>query len=260
MASVYADPKLRSKRSYIAASTFSGVLYGYSTTLNPRTFVTTGALTVNGSNTALKCPQGRILREAGNRLYPDAHPGISTMMVQVYDPNSGIRGYIDPNSPTFAVYNSDKPVEIVDGGDNNNTTPHKGSPVFTTGDVIALGQVRSNGVNALTSITTNGAQTGLNIDPTLGQTVTLTCSPPSGVASITISPTSAPPGATLRFIITATTVQTTTITFGGTTPAFRETGTLAVTAGAGPVTQYYTITFISDGTHWYEVGRTAAQT
>lgn len=265
MASVYADPKLRSKRNYIAASTFSGVLYGYSTTLNTQTFNTTGALTVlptsatfSGANN--KCVQGRILRETGAKLYPDANPGVSTLMVEVYDPNSGIRAYIDPNSPAFAVYNSDKPVEMTDGFEVGTSTAHKGQPVFTTGDVIAGGQIRSYGVTTLTSITTNGAQTAQTIDPTLGQTFTLTASPPSGAASITLSATSAPAGAIIRVIVTATTVQNTTITFGGTTPSFRDTGTLVVTAAVGPATQYYTITFISDGTHWYEAGRTTAQT
>jgi hypothetical protein len=61
------------------------------------------------------------------------------MMVKVYDANSGLSGFIDPNAPQFAVFNSDKPIEIVDGGDNNTTTPHKGSPVFTTGDIITSG-------------------------------------------------------------------------------------------------------------------------
>jgi hypothetical protein len=243
MASVYADPKLRSKRSYIAASTFSGVLYGYSTTLNPNTFVTTGALTVNGSNTALKCPQGRILREAGNRLYPDAHPGISTMMVQVYDPNSGIRGYIDPNSPTFAVYNSDKPVEIVDGGDNNNTTPHKGSPVFTSGDVIAGGDVKLGGqihIAGGTSTAAFSATTGASVfTPGSGTFYKLVTTGP-----VALTCTAIPPSGTVIVLLL--------------------TGNNAVTPGAGfynttattaPSSGTTVLTLISDGTALFEISR-----
>lgn len=139
MASVYADPKLRNKRSYIAAEAFDGSFFDYVVTKNINTNVTTGTLVAVPGANASNCPQGRILREVGKRLYPDAHPGITTMMVKVYDANSGLSGYIDPNAPVFAVFNSDKPVEIVDGGDNNGATPHKGQPVFTTGDIITSG-------------------------------------------------------------------------------------------------------------------------
>lgn len=140
MASVYADPRLRNKRHYIAAAAFDSYIYSYATSMSPSTFVTTGSLGSVKGATATNCPQGHILRENGKRLYPDAHPGISTMMVGVYDANSGLSGYIDPNAPQFAVFNSDKPVEMVDGGDNNNVAvPHKGQPVYTRGDVIAEG-------------------------------------------------------------------------------------------------------------------------
>lgn len=152
MASVYADPKLRSKRTYIATSSFNGVLYSYATTMSPTTFETTGALTANASATAANCPRGHLLRETGARLYPAANPGISTLMVGVYDADSGLRGYIDPNAPIFAVFNSDKPVEMVDGGDNNGATVHKGAPVFTTGDVILEGNLTIGGTINTTSV------------------------------------------------------------------------------------------------------------
>ncbi len=139
MASVYADPRLRNKRSYIAVGAFDGSFKEYVVTKNLSTNVTTGSLVAVAGATASNCPQGRILREVGKRLYPDAHPGITTMMVRVYDANSGLSGFIDPNAPLFAVFNSDKPVEIVDGGDDNGATPHKGQPVFTTGDIITSG-------------------------------------------------------------------------------------------------------------------------
>jgi len=53
------------------------------------------------------CPAGRILRETGKKLYPDANPGVPTLMVGVYDDITLLRGYIDPNAAAFAVYSTD---------------------------------------------------------------------------------------------------------------------------------------------------------
>jgi hypothetical protein len=157
MASVYADPKLRSKRTYIATSSFNNQLYAYTTTMTPPTYVTTGSLGAVTGATAAACPRGHFLRETGARLYPAANPGISTLMVGVYDANSGLKGYIDPNAPIFAVFNSDKPVEMVDGGDNNTATVHKGQPVYTTGDVISS----AGDVKALAGYVAGAAPTGI---------------------------------------------------------------------------------------------------
>jgi hypothetical protein len=151
MASVYADPKLRSKRTYVAVSSFNNELYSYTTSMSPTTFVTTGSLGATTGATAANSPRGHFLRETGARLYPGANPGISTLMVGVYDADSGLRGYIDPNAPIFAVFNSDKPVEMVDGGDNNTDTAHKGAPVYTSGDVIAGGNISIGGTIKTTS-------------------------------------------------------------------------------------------------------------
>ncbi len=189
MASIYADPKLRSKRSYIAASSFNTVLYTYTTSLDPTTLVRTGSLGATTGATAGNCSQGRILRENGSRLYPDANPGISTLMVGVYDANSGLKGYIDPNAPQFAVFNSDKPVEMVDGGDNNTAVAHKGQPVYTTGGVISTsptngigygtgaGGAITQGTNKSTGVTLNavsGAITMHNASLASGASVNFT--------------------------------------------------------------------------------------
>jgi hypothetical protein len=257
MASVYADPKLRSKRTYIATSSFNNQLYTYTTTMTPPTYVTTGSLGAVTGATAAACPRGHLLRETGARLYPEANPGISTLRVGVYDADSGLRGYIDPNAPIFAVFNSDKPVEMVDGGDNNTATPHKGQPVYTTGDVIAegevvaVGQVRSSGVTNLTSITTNGAQAAQSLNPLLGQVFTIASTPPSGVASITLNAASVPAGARITLVITHTGSNATTFTFG----------TNMVSAGtfAPNSTGVWVISFVSDSVNFVETGRTTVQ-
>lgn len=253
------------RRTYMSIRAFNGSFFSYTVTkAGPPAFTVTGTLAaVTGANST-NCPAGRTLRENGKKLFPSANPGVSTYMVGVYDANSGLSGFIDPNDSVFTVYNTDKPVFLDDGvSATNNTTVDKapgvyavGDIVTTAGNVIAGGQIRSSTVTALTSITANGAASGQNINSSLGQVFTLTASPPSGVANITLTLTNPTAGARVTLVVSATTVQNTTITFAGTT----KTGTLVVTAAAGPATQYYSISFVSDGTTFYETGRTAAQT
>jgi len=228
--------------------------------------VLTGTLSAVVGATAANCPANRILRENGRRLYKDANPGISTLLVGVYDAVSGLSGLIDPNSARFAVYNGDKSVFQDNGVDPNGGLVDQGPPIYTRGSVTALGgftgPVRNATSTALTTVTTSGGQTAQSLDLSLGNVFTFTTSA-SGAASITLTPsnlttaTTSSVGQTITLIINATTVQNTTITFG---TGFVKTGTLVVTAGAGPVTQYYVVTFTSDGTRVYEQSRTAALT
>ena len=255
------------RTQYITTSAFNNDFYRYTTSQNPTTFVVTGTLSAVTNATAANCPANRILRENGRRLYKDANPGVSTLLVGVYDVVSGLSGLIDPNSPRFALYNGNKSVYQDNGVDPNGALTDQGPPIFTRGTITALGgftgPVRNATSTALTTVTTNGAQTAQNLDLSLGNVFTFTLSPPSGTATITLNAsnlttsTTSAVGQTIVLTITATTAFATTITFG---TNFVKTGTLAVTAGAGPVTQYYTVTFVSDGTRVYEVSRTAALT
>lgn len=126
-----------SRRSYITTSAFNNNFYKYTTSTNPNTFVITGALSAVTNVTAANCPANRILRENGKHLYPSAHPGITTYMVGVYDANSCLSGYIDPNAPMFAVYNTDKPLYIADGVDPATSLTDQGPPIYTRGSVTA---------------------------------------------------------------------------------------------------------------------------
>jgi hypothetical protein len=262
------------RRAYITTTAFNNDFYTYTTTLNPTTFVTTGALVANVPGaTSTTCPANRILRENGKRLYPEgANPGVSTLMVGVYDTITGFKGYIDPNAPPFAVYNTDKSYQTPNGINPNGGLTDQGPPIFTRGpsrlfggvDVsgglnVTTGMLRDSSTTALTSITANGAAAAQTIDPNLGEIYTFTASPPSGAASITLNGANitGTTGARVTILITATTVQNTTITFG---TGFFKTATLVVTAAGGPANQYYTISFISNGTNLYELSRTAAQT
>ena len=133
-----ADYKQTSRRSYIATAAFNSAFYKYTTTRSSTTFVVSGALSAVPGATAANCSAGRILRENGRRLYPSANPGILTYMVGVYDANSCLSGFIDPNASLFAVYNGDKPNYIADGVDPvTGLTADQGPPVYTRGSVTA---------------------------------------------------------------------------------------------------------------------------
>ena len=144
----------QARREYITTSAFNTDFYTYTTSMNPPTYEMRGTLAANvtGAN-ATNCPANRILRENGKKLYPDANPQISTYMVGVYDASSGLSGYIDPNSPKFAVYNSDKPVYLSDGVNPNGGLTDQGQPVYTRGTITA-GSISSLGTfTAVTAVT-----------------------------------------------------------------------------------------------------------
>ena len=273
------------RRSYITTAAFHADIFAYTTSFNPATFTTTGTLTslsTLGTATAANCPANRVLRETGKKLYPSGMvnandttygsptPGVRTYMVGVYDPNTFLTGFIDPNAKIFAIYNSDKPDYVARGLNPNGgfTELDTGAPVYTLGSVTAgttvtagtgvvatAGQVRAATITPLTSIIANGAQTAQNLDATLGSIFTITVSPPSGVASITLDvPTAAVvAGARIELLITATTAFNTTITFG---TNIVSNSTYIVTSAA---TSFFAISFVCNGTQFFEVSRTATQ-
>ena len=282
------------RRSYITTAAFHQDIFAYTTSYNAATFTTTGTLTplsTVGTATAANCPANRVLRENGKKLFPPGllvsnnttyaapNPGVTTYMVGVYDPITFLSGFIDPNSKLFAIYNTDKPDYVPRGiNPNGNTEVDEGAPVYTlgsvkagttvtagtsitagTGVVATTGQIRAATITALTPITTNGAQTAQTLDTSLGSIFTITVSPPSGVASIQLNVSAAAaliPGSRIELLITATTIQNTTFTFG---TNIVSNSTYVVTAAAGPATSYYAISFVCDGTQFFEISRTATQ-
>jgi len=140
MATVFRDPKKRSKIQYITTSTYENDLFIYTTSRNPATFEVTGVLAHHPQATSGNCAVGRVLRETGRTLYPGgAYPGVSTFMVAVYDAQSGLNGFIDPNSSNFAYYNVDKPIEVADGVDPNTGAKDKGMSIYTGGNITVWG-------------------------------------------------------------------------------------------------------------------------
>jgi hypothetical protein len=83
-------------------------------------YVMQGTLTAVTGGTAANCPKGRVLRENGRKLYPSANPGITTYLVGVFDDKTFLNGFIDPNSPVFVPFNTDKPVYLDNGVNGGN--------------------------------------------------------------------------------------------------------------------------------------------
>jgi hypothetical protein len=151
-------------RSYLTTSSFNTSFYNYTTDIDYTTGITNGGLSTLSSATLLNCPKGRILRETGRKLYPGVNPGISSLMVSVYDENTMYNGFIDPNSPLYTVFNTDKASFIP----NNN---YLGSPVYTKGSVEALNGVATNLLSLPASTLVYTSQT--TMPPVMG-TVRLT--------------------------------------------------------------------------------------
>jgi hypothetical protein len=127
------------RRSYMATRSFEDDFYSYTTSINPTTFARVGTLAPVTAD-ATKCPQGRILRENGRKLYPGAYPGVTEYMVGVYDAQTGLSGFINPNSAVFLVLNGDKPEYLPQGSETDDGTftgLNHGQPVFTHGSINA---------------------------------------------------------------------------------------------------------------------------
>ena len=137
------------RMTYIAMRGYYYDFFSYVVTT--RNFVTTGGLkTVTGATTA-NCLKGAFLRETGRRIYPGVNPGVTTMMVSVFDNSTGLTGFIDPNSEGFTPQNADRAYYIDNAGENPNSSINvslisdQGPPVYTHGDVLADGELYIGG-------------------------------------------------------------------------------------------------------------------
>lgn len=249
------------RRAYITTAAFNNDFYTYTTSMNPTTFVITGTLAANVSGaTASTCPANRILRENGKRLYPDANPNVNTLMVGVYDSITGFKGYIDPNAPIFAVYNTDKSYQTPNGINPNGGLTDQGPPLYTRGSVTAGTTITAGTTLTATSLVVQNAQT-ITQSTTTAQTAD--CSTGSyfkvviGTSdNFTINATNVTDGQIVVFAINSTaTANTPTITLGTNIRPNSATATFLVTTGAAG-----TMTFIALGTTLVELSRVAAVT
>lgn len=213
-----------SKRSYITASPFNGVIYSYTTQVNAANgYTVEGRLTPittlpsGAAVTATNCPAGRILRELGRKLYPGANPGLAVgdtyggavvgttvtnhMWVGVFDSVTGLRGFIDPNASTFAVYSTDRNPAFVDAAETAGGTPTRlGQPVYTSGGITMANGV-FNQYRPVTTLANTDNQT-LTVTQTLGGIVTM-AAPPANPTNLYL-PSTASMIAALGSIVGAT--------------------------------------------------------
>lgn len=253
------------RRAYITTSAFNNDFYTYTTTMNPTTFVTTGTLAANVTGaTSTTCPANRILRENGKRLYPDANPNVSTLMVGVYDSITGFKGYIDPNAPIFAVYNTDKSYQTPNGINPNGGATDQGPPIYTRGPTRLYGGVDISGGLTLASGAATVPELVLSPSVTLTQATTTDLTANCGVASyfnvvvstndnFTINATNVTAGQIVVMVLNSTAAANTpVITFGTNIRPFQTTATVTITSARAA-----TITFIGLGTELVELCRTA---
>ena len=237
--------KTVSKRSYVAVAAFNANIFSYTVALNPTTLQNVGTLAVLSTATAANCPKGRILRENGRKLYPGANPNITSYMVGVYDGESLLSGFIDPNSPLFAIYSTDKPYYIaarrdpVTGGLVDNSAPVYTNGSVEAGTTITAGTgltittgpfVQSRPVTALTdaaqTLTTTQIAGGIITQaPTTARVVLL----PS-TASI-IAALGSVVGASCEFIFSNSTAFASTLTQGDVSTTFGAAGTTSAVTG-----------------------------
>ena len=251
------------KRAYITTAAYSADIYNYARTYNASTYTWSGALTSfsdAGTDMGDANDAGIILRETGRKLYPGANPDVSTYMVGVYHPDFGT-GFIDPNSPKFAVYNSDKPLYIADGVDPATSLVDQGQPVYTRGTVTAVGniattsgsitaygQIRSTNVTDLGTFTTTGNTA--TIDATNGQIFTVGTNG-SGTISNTIQASNVQNGMVVYLQITfGANYANDTIVFGNN---IRESASFTSASAST-----YMVTFVGIGSTLFEVSRTSA--
>lgn len=143
-------------RSYISTAAFHSNFFTYTTSISPSTFKKSGDLSAVSGASSSTCPAGRVLRENGRKLYPGAHDistvngaattfPSGTVMVGVFDNQSGLNGFIDPNAPMFAVYNGDRAGYLKDAVDPVGGLTDQGSPVLTNGSANVAGDVSVSG-------------------------------------------------------------------------------------------------------------------
>ena len=222
-------------KSYLSTAPFNSYLFTYRTSSPPPTYNTVGVLSANVVGaTSTTCPAGRVLRENGRRLYPSAHPGVTTLMVGVFDNQSMLSGFIDPNSPVFAVYSTDRPGYLKDAVDPTGGLTDQGPPVKTNGAISS----RVVSVGVLT-----GA--GATLDLSTGRVFKFTL-PATAVSTVVdVSPSTLLPGVLINLIITG---GTGTLSFSST---FKSSGAISISG-----TNTITMTFVSDGTNLWETSRT----
>ena len=254
------------RRQYISTEPFCNDFFTYTVTTDANG-LQTGTFTQVSGATATTCPAGRVLRDNGKRLYPAAHPNVSYAMIGVFDPQTFLNGFINPNSPIFAMFNSDKSYfaetdltgvnGFARGLDSNLSSTgllNEGLAVFTNGNVIAGKQVYASSKVQHTGAGSMAAgifQSTINV---ANSQVFYFLSPQS---DITVNALNCSTVGTHAYLFLSNATFGSSINFGtGFRPtALVSTGVMNNISSLGPG-RVNTIHFMGDGFGMTEVGRT----
>ena len=146
MSSVGASFQQVQRRQYISSAPFFNNFFSYSTYVDA-TLTVRGSLVVHPSANSSTCGIGHILRENGKKLHFGTHPDLNdpnnssvsyTYLIGVYDAQTFLSGYIEPNCPLFAPFNTDKSYQnelVNEAVDASTGLTDEGPPVYTRGDI-----------------------------------------------------------------------------------------------------------------------------
>ena len=255
------------RRQYISTEAFNNDFFTYTVTTDANG-LQTGTFTQVADATVTTCPAGRVLRDNGKRLHPGAHPNVTYAMIGVFDPQTFLSGFINPNSPIFAMFNSDK-AYFADtdltaaagfgrGLDSNLSSSgllNEGLAVFTNGNVIAGKQVYSDKRFSTTGAATAtvGFPTASTINVAAGQLFYFV----SPTADMVVNAINCSTIGTHAYVFLSNATFGSSINFGtGFRPtALVSTGVMNNISSLGP-NRVNTIHFMGDGFGMTEVGRT----
>ena len=211
-----------SRRSYVAVKAFNNDFFKYTVSMNAQ-YVNVGTLTAVTADDTLT-PKGRVLHENGRKLYPGANPDVTSYLVGVYDDVAPfLSGFIDPNSSTFTVYNSDRPnyLAVDEAGEF-------GAPVMTAGSVEAGAGVTITGGGLTQKVVTLLAAGTATLDLAVGNVFYL----PVGTALTAATYTLANCAIGSTFYLVGRSTSSVALTFVGPTGFTK----LAMSIGSGSIT------------------------
>jgi hypothetical protein len=102
------------QKTFVTTVVFNTKLFTYTTSMNAN-FQTVGSLVANTAATAANCPENRVLHANGKTLIPGVNPSVTKPFIGVFDPVSGLNGFIDATDPAFANYDVNFPFQYNSG-------------------------------------------------------------------------------------------------------------------------------------------------
>ena len=159
-------------KSFVATKAFNVEFYQYAAS-RATNLSMQGELVLHAQATANRCPAGRVLHANGKKLIPGVNPmtvfttpagatiQAPKFMLGVYDPQSMLNGFIDPTSPTFAVYDKNRPASAY-------LAEATGNVAEATAVAAMGGQGADLGTNAAVVTTSTLAATDTTTSVTVG--------------------------------------------------------------------------------------------